>query len=403
MKIEKIEIAGKRVMPVTNASGIVFNDPFTAARLACRIKELGMVTLKSTGLNERVMPTEALLESNPLGLEFGCREPTFVQLGDGTYVNAVKLINDGAEKTREKIERAGIPKDRIIISSVFAENEGKLEQIVRILAPVVDIIEWNGGCPHGERVGISQGQDPKVIYSFGKTIAAATNKPFIIKLPYDFTKECVLAAKESGAYGAAAINTVPCEPLGENGKHLLWNKRGGKSGKEIKDIGLQRVREIREVAGKDFFIIGMGGIYFSRGIKDYIENGANAVALGSVLTGMDDDGIARFIPTIVRDVEQGTSNAEKLLPRVNITRIPVRIRKIDGRDCDFKIYQTTTSLDALPGQFVFAGLYEEGDFRGEEKPFSIMDTDPLTIGVLSRGLFTKKFNSLREGDSFYVR
>jgi NAD(P)H-flavin reductase len=32
-----------------------------------------------------------------------------------------------------------------------------------------------------------------------------------------------------------------------------------------------------------------------------------------------------------------------------------------------------------------------------------MDNSPLTLGVLERGEFTKKFNSLKEGDYFYVR
>jgi dihydroorotate dehydrogenase (NAD+) catalytic subunit len=32
-----------------------------------------------------------------------------------------------------------------------------------------------------------------------------------------------------------------------------------------------------------------------------------------------------------------------------------------------------------------------------------MDDRPLTLGVLEKGEFTKKFNSLREGDCFYIR
>jgi dihydroorotate dehydrogenase (NAD+) catalytic subunit len=38
-----------------------------------------------------------------------------------------------------------------------------------------------------------------------------------------------------------------------------------------------------------------------------------------------------------------------------------------------------------------------------EKPFSIMDNSPLTLGILERGEFTQKFNSLKKGDYFYVR
>jgi dihydroorotate dehydrogenase (NAD+) catalytic subunit len=55
-------------------------------------------------------------------------------------------------------------------------------------------------------------------------------------------------------------------------------------------------------------------------------------------------------------------------------------------------------MNVLPGQFVFAWIPGVG-----EKPFSIMDDEPLTLGVLERGEFTKKFNSLKIGDEFYVR
>ena len=53
---------------------------------------------------------------------------------------------------------------------------------------------------------------------------------------------------------------------------------------------------------------------------------------------------------------------------------------------------------AGPGQFVFAWIPGVG-----EKPFSIMDDDPLTLGILERGPFTEKINSLGRGDEFYVR
>jgi len=38
-----------------------------------------------------------------------------------------------------------------------------------------------------------------------------------------------------------------------------------------------------------------------------------------------------------------------------------------------------------------------------EKPFSIMDNEPLTLGILERGEFTKKFSTLNIGDEFYIR
>jgi len=400
MKIEKIQIGNKKVMPFTIPSGIVMTEVSCAEKLLREIPEIGIWSTKSTGLNERVMPTEELLLNNSLGLEFGCREPILVKIGDGTYANAVKLINDGAIKTREKIERASIPKDRVILTSVFAEKESKLVEIVRVLEPVADAFEWNGGCPHGEKIGMAQGQDPRVVYSFIKTITDVSKKPVFFKAPANVTGECVKAAVDAGAYGVAGINTVPVEPLDEEGKYLLWNKKGGKSGRGIKEIGLEKVREMRK-AGGDITLIVMAGISTARDIEDYAEaasGGPIVYGIGSATAGMDDKELSNYFRTIVEDVRNGTNNAEGLLKKVDMTRRKVRIRKITNQNCDFKIYETDISLNSLPGQFVFAGISEIG-----EKPFSVMDDDPLTLGVLSRGIFTKQFNSLREGDSFYIK
>ena len=387
-------------MPFTIPSGIVMTNPRCASRLLNMIPELGIWTTKSTGLNERVMPTEDLYTNNPEGLEFGCREPIFVQLGDGTYANAVKLINDGAKKTREKIEKAKIPKDRVILASVFAENESNLVKIVETLEPVVDAFEWNGGCPHGERVGIFQGQDPKVVYSFIKTIAKTTDKPVLFKVPWNITRESVKAAVEAGVYGLAGINTVPVEPLDEEGNHLLWNKKGGKSGRGIKQIGLQRTREIREAAGNLLMIV-MGGISTARDIKEYAEaarGGPVAYGIGTAAIGMNEKELANYFATIASDLENGTNNAESLLKEVDMNYRKIRIEGKINSASNFKIFKTNESIDALPGQFVFAWIPGIG-----EKPFSVMDDNPLTLGILERGEFTKKLNSLQTGDYFYVR
>ena len=401
MKIEKVKIGDKEVMPFTIPSGIVMTDPRCASRLLNMIPELGIWSTKSTGLNERVMPTEALYASNPEGLEFGCRESIFVQLGEeGTYANAVKLINDGAGKTRTKIEKANIPQDRVILESIFAENEGKLVEIVNTLEPVVDAFEWNGGCPHGEKVGIFQGQDPKVVYSFIKAIARTTNKPVLFKVPWNVTRESVKAAVEAGVYGLAGINTVPVEPLDEEGNHLLWNKKGGKSGRGIKQIGLQRTREIREAAGNLLMIV-MGGISTARDIEEYAEaarGGPIAYGIGTATIGMNENELANYFPTIVSDLENGTNHAESQLKVVDMRYRKLRVKSIENQDCDFKIFKTDMRIDAKPGQFVFAWIPEVG-----EKPFSIMDNNPLTLGILEKGEFTKKINSLKENDSFYIR
>jgi dihydroorotate dehydrogenase (NAD+) catalytic subunit len=87
-----------------------------------------------------------------------------------------------------------------------------------------------------------------------------------------------------------------------------------------------------------------------------------------------------------------------LLKKVNMEYKKVIVEDVLNSHCNFKIYKTNTKIDAEPGQFVFAWIPGVG-----EKPFSIMDDDPLTLGVLEAGIFTKEFNQLKKGDSFYIR
>ncbi len=97
MKLKKIKIGEKEIWPIANGSGILATDANCAANLMSRSEFYGMWISKGTSLRERVMPTEELMRSNPLELEFGCREPILVQDGDGTFLNAVKLINEGKQ------------------------------------------------------------------------------------------------------------------------------------------------------------------------------------------------------------------------------------------------------------------------------------------------------------------
>ncbi len=400
MNIEKVKIGDKEVMPFTIPSGIVMTDPNCAARLLNRIPELGIWTTKSIGLRERVMPTEALTKNNPEELEFGCREPLFVQLEGGTYANAVRLINEGAVKTRVKIEAANIPKDRVVLASVFASEASELVKIIDTLDPVADAFEWNGGCPHGGKVGMSQGQDPEMVYSFMKAITERTNKPAIFKAPWNVSPESIRAAVKAGAYGIAGINTVPVEPLDSEGQHLLWNKRGGMSGKGVKEIGLKKVREIREAAGNLLMIL-TGGISNANDVEEYAEHargGPIAFGVGTATVGMNEIELATYFSTLYSDCKNGTNLAERLLKKVDMQYRKVRIKEIIRAACDYPIIQTDSQINALQGQFVFERIPGVG-----EKPFSIMDDDPLTLGVLERGEFTKSLTSLKAGDSFYVR
>ena len=68
-------------------------------------------------------------------------------------------------------------------------------------------------------------------------------------------------------------------------------------------------------------------------------------------------------------------------------------------------------IGAKAGQYVFAWLPDDKELGPERKrsegtgykPFSVMDDDPLTLGVLERGCLSKKLGQLSPGSTVYIQ
>jgi dihydroorotate dehydrogenase (NAD+) catalytic subunit len=245
------------------------------------------------------------------------------------------------------------------------------------------------------------GTDKDLVAAIVSGVVGTTRKPVFVKLTPNAANigEIAKYAVDAGAYGIVAINTVGPGYYSVDGHQVLTFKNGGVSGKGIIPIGLRCVRDIKLAIGDNHPIIGMGGIRNINDINAYSAVGANAFGIGSALAGMNNNKLQNYFSTLVKDNNfSSRNNAEKLLKHVNMNYQKVSIlNKLDIAD-DFKIIQTDGNIFADPGQFVFAWIPDVG-----EKPFSVMDTDPLTLGVLGIGDFTKKFNSLNVGNEFYVR
>lgn len=77
---------------------------------------------------------------------------------------------------------------------------------------------------------------------------------------------------------------------------------------------------------------------------------------------------------------------------------PFRIKQIEAEN-----YRTVTltfdgALDAYPGQFVMAWLP-----RFDEKPFSLVNANPITLMVTSVGPFSRLVHELQVGDCLWLR
>jgi len=382
MKIKKTKIGEKEVLPFTIPSGIVTTQVSSLEKLAKEIPELGVLTTKSIGPKPRV----------------GNREPVLVQYYPGCFVNAVGLTNPGAEEFSERLTRANFPDNKFLLASIFGKNEKEFVYVAMTLENYVDGFELNLSCPHAKGYGMQLGQDPEIVFNITRAVKDVIRKPVFAKLTPNAGNigEISLAAVTAGAEGIVAINTVGPGNHIIDGYSVLTNKVGGLSGRGILPIGVKCVKDIRDAV--DVPIIGMGGIATAEDVESYFAAGASFFGIGSALVGMTDEEIKNYFSVFVKDLERGENNAESLLKQVDMEYQKVRITEKIDNGCDFKLFKTDTRIRAEPGQFVFAWLPYAG-----EKPFSVMDDDPLTLGILERGDFTRKINSLDKGDYFYFR
>jgi len=383
-KIDKVKIGDKFVMPFTIPSGIITTRVECLKRISQNISEIGILTTKSIGPEPRI----------------GNREPILTQYAPGCFMNAVGLTNPGCEEFAVELSKIDFPRDKFLLCSIFGANSNDFVKVAQSLEKYVDGFELNLSCPHAKGYGMQLGQDCETVYEITKAVVDAVKKPVFAKLTPNAKNigEIAKAAIDAGAYGIVAINTVGPGYYSVDGQPILTNKVGGMSGAGILPIGLKCVKEIREAIGEKPFIIAMGGIRNVRDVSSYLSAGANAFGIGSSLAGMTEEEMKKYFSTIIDDLNNDKNEAEKLLKEVDMFYKKVKIKEILNSECDFRIFKTDTDLNSLPGQFAFAWIPGVG-----EKPFSIMDDSPLTLGVLSRGDFTKKFNTLNVGDEFYIR
>lgn len=383
MNINKIQIGDKKVFPFTIPSGIITTESSSIESIANKIEEIGILTTKSIGPESRK----------------GNREPILAQYYPGCFINAVGLTNPGAKKFAENISKISFPKDKFLLASIFGKDTWEFVYVAQTLEDLVDGFELNLSCPHAKGYGMQLGQDLDIVYKITKMITSRTKKPVFAKLTPNVNNIVDIAnsAINAGAYGITAINTVGPKYWSVDGNPILTNNVGGISGRGILPFGLSAIKDITQKLG-NIPIIGMGGIASARDIKEYASAGASYFGVGSALAGMDEKEINIYFKTLVKDLQEDTNNAENLLKLVDMEYKKFKVADKIDLACNFKIIKTNNSLMSEPGQFIFAFIPGLG-----EKPFSILDDEPLALGVLERGDFTNKLNSLNKGDAIYIR
>ncbi len=377
-----MEFLGKSISgPFTIPSGIVTCYPSIIQKIANEIPEIGVITTKSIGLNPRA----------------GYREPILTEYTPNSFLNAVGLANPGAKAFAEEMQKISIPKNRFLLTSIFGKDAEEFVKVATIIEPFSDGIELNLSCPHAEGYGMSIGQDAALVKQITAAVKNAVKIPVIPKLTPNVKDipSLAKAAIEGGADALTAINTVGPETYSFDGHLVLTNKVGGKSGREIFSVGLDCVQHISKL-GKP--VIGCGGIATAGDVKAYAQAGASVFGVGSALTGMTTDEIARYFRALKHDLAKNTNTAESLLkhPSMSFKKYVVKENRRLADDLSLLVFDK--AINIKPGEFVFVWIPEIG-----EKPFSVLDDNPMVLAVAKRGSCTEKLVDLKPNDTVYIR
>merc|ERR1712137_266376 len=217
--------------------------------------------------------------------------------GQSSFMN-IELIS---EKTAEywcshvKALKKKHPKKIIISSIMCSYSKEDWQELTKIaVAAGPDALELNLSCPHGmgERgMGLACGQDPVLVRDICKWVREVSPIPFFAKLTPNVTDVRVIAqaAKEGGADGVTAVNTVSTlqtiKPDSEAWPAVGNEKRttyGGMSGNAVRPIALKAVASIaNHLPG--FPILATGGIDSADATLQFIHAGASTVQICSAV------------------------------------------------------------------------------------------------------------------------
>jgi dihydroorotate dehydrogenase (NAD+) catalytic subunit len=223
----------------------------------------------------------------------------------GGMLNSVGLANPGVERVRNDYLpwlTARLARTQILVNVVgftveeYAEVVGRLDGVAGISA-----FELNLSCPNSSAGGIEFGADAGCVGRIVTASRARTRLPLIAKLSpvLPDIAGMALVARDAGADGISAVNTIPGLLFAGSGPPRLGQGNGGVSGPALLPIGVLAVARIVERTG-GMPVIGVGGVRSAADVRQYLRVGASLVAIG---TGALAD--PRLPERIVRDLELG--------------------------------------------------------------------------------------------------
>lgn len=209
-----------------------------------------------------------------------------------SLINWLGLPGPGVETTVANVQayRARKQPKLSVGLSIAAPGEGPeaLARLAEQCASVADYLTLNASCPNVAHGGGSEAA--RALEAEIRAVRMAiTDMPLLVKLgptgARDVLDTMVNAALSAGATGFVATNTVPASHKALlQDTAFVWPVRegaevGGYSGPQLLPVACRMVGWIRETAGPDVPVIGVGGVQRGEDAVRLLESGADAIQL----------------------------------------------------------------------------------------------------------------------------
>ncbi|XP_048482969.1 dihydropyrimidine dehydrogenase [NADP(+)] isoform X3 [Plutella xylostella] len=280
-----------------NPFGLASAPPTTSAAMVRRAFQQGwgFVVTKTFGLDKDLVTNVSprIVHGITSGENYGPAQ--------GSFLN-IELISEKCEaywcRSIAELKR-DFPTKVVIASIMCSYNEADWTELAqKAEAAGADALELNLSCPHGmgeSGMGLACGQDPVLVKGISQWVRKAVKIPFFVKLTPNITDivTIAMAAKEGGADGVSAINTVsglmsvkadatPWPAVGTE-KRTTY---GGVSGNATRPMGLRAVSAIgNKLPG--FPVLGIGGIDSADSAFAFMLCGAPVVQICSAVQNQD--------------------------------------------------------------------------------------------------------------------
>ncbi len=217
---------------------------------------------------------------------------------DEALINRMGFNNEGVEALVQRLQRYGKPQG-VIIGGNIGKNKTtpneKAAEDYRIcfeaLFPHVDYFVVNVSSPNTPDLRELQDKEPlsRLLNMLQQLNHAKPQpKPLLLKIAPDLTDgqldDILDIARETQLDGIIATNTtISREGLQTSGSRVEEIGAGGLSGQPVKARATEVIRYLRERAGEELVIIGVGGIAKPEDALEKLRAGANLVQIYSGL------------------------------------------------------------------------------------------------------------------------